>query len=266
MGVTKLEMERQRIERIGEIRYNKFGTQLKIVEYNYEKDIKVQFNNTNYFVKSSYREFRKDKLTCPYDKTICGIGYLGEGRYKTFDTDIKKPTKEYDAWRSMIRRCYDEQHKLDAYKDCTVCEEWHNFQNFAKWYEENYYQVDDISMHVDKDILVKGNKIYSPETCLIVPGLINGLFVNTKNTKGNLPTGVYNRKNRQPIRPFVAQCHTIDLGMQKTIGSFSTPEEAFYAYKEFKEKYIKEIADKYKTQIPEKLYNAMYKYIVEINN
>ena len=50
------------------------------------------------------------------------------------------------------------------------------------------------------------------------------------------------------------------------IGRFDTPEEAFYAYKQFKENYIKEVADEYKDSIPQKLYEAMYRYEVEIDD
>ena len=50
------------------------------------------------------------------------------------------------------------------------------------------------------------------------------------------------------------------------LGTYSTPEEAFYAYKEYKEKLIKEIADLYQNEIPTILYEAMYNYEVEIND
>ena len=63
--------------------------------------------------------------------------------------------------------------------DCSVYEGWHNFQNFAKWYEDNYYEIEEEQMHLDKDILVKGNKVYSPDTCVFVPETINGLFVKS---------------------------------------------------------------------------------------
>jgi len=267
LGVTKQEMERQKINRVGEVRYNKFGTKLTIIEYNCEKDIRVQMNDTTFFVTSSYREFRKDKLTSPYDKSICGIGYFGEGNYKAFDVETKKPTKEYDAWRSMIRRCYDNTvSNHSSYEDCTVCEEWHNFQVFAKWFDKNYYEVNKESMQVDKDILVKGNKIYSPNTCLIVPNTINTIFIKAFGARNGLPIGVYSREKRQPLKPYVAQCGDIDLGKQKTLGSFKTPKEAFLVYKEYKEEYIKRIANRYINNIPNILYKAMYKYKVEITD
>lgn len=266
MGVSNDEKLRQKKSRIGEIKYNRYGTKMQIINYNCESDIIVKFNDTEYIVKTTYREFKNNQLNSPYDKTICNIGFLGEGNYGAFDVISNVPTKEYDAWRSMIRRCYKKNINNNSYKNCTVCEEWHNFQNFAKWYDENYYEVDNEKMCVDKDILHKGNKVYSPENCIIVPNCINCIFIKHKETRSNLPIGVYSRVNRQPLRPYVAQCSDVRNGTQKTLGSFSTPIEAFHVYKEYKEKYIKEIANMYIDIIPKKLYDAMYKYEVELTD
>ena len=136
-----------------------------------------------------------------------------------------------------------------TYKDVTVCEEWHNFQNFAKWFEDNYVE----GFELDKDILVKGNKIYSPETCCFVPKEINSLFKNYNNNL--LPTGIsydkINKKYKVSIRI---------NGKMKTKGRYVTVEEAFKVYKTAKETYIKEVADKWKEQISDKVYQAMYNY------
>ena len=89
------------------------------------------------------------------------VGIIGEGIYVSRINSIR--TKEYVAWDAMLQRCYDDKlHKRHpSYKDCTVCEEWLNFQNFAKWFNDN--NID--GCQLDKDLLIKGNKIYSPETC-----------------------------------------------------------------------------------------------------
>lgn len=150
-----------------------------------------------------------------------------------------------------------------TYKGCTVCDEWHNFQVFAKWYDENYYLLDDQRTELDKDILIKGNKTYSPETCVFVPQRINGLFTKREKDRGNLPIGVslHKKYNKYYSR--------YNNGLGKTIHlvSYNTPEEVFYlGYKPHKEQLIKEIADEYKGKIPQKLYEAMYKYEVEITD
>lgn len=176
--------------------------------------------------------------------------------------DVKVSKKSYSKWRAMIARCTSEtiKEKNLTYKDCEVCNEWLDYPNFQKWYEENYYEVEDEQMHLDKDILIKGNKIYSPETCIFVPCRINVLFTKSNKKRGDLPIGVKRDK-----KAYVAQCSTLGR-KKKYLGRFNTPEEAFVAYKAFKEKYIKEVADLYKDKIPKNLYDAMYRYEVEITD
>jgi hypothetical protein len=126
-----------------------------------------------------YNVFRKGELKELSKGKICGVGYLGEGEYKSRENGSK--TRAYSMWYSMIRRCYSYRNETgkgeSSYYNCEVCEEWHNFQNFAKWFNENYYEVHGELMTLDKDILVHNNKIYSPQTCLIVPNSINCLFI-----------------------------------------------------------------------------------------
>jgi hypothetical protein len=112
-------------------------------------------------------------------------------------------------------------------------------------------------MDLDKDILIKGNKIYSPETCIFVPHTINMMFTKRNKNKDNLPTGI--RLIERP-KPYTARYSGFH------IGSYYTPEEAFNAYKLYKENHFKQIADKYKNDIPERLYNALYTYSVEITD
>ena len=167
----------------------------------------------------------------------------------------------------MLRRCYDDkyQEKYLTYKNCEVCESWHNFQNFAEWFENNYYEIEDEVMNLDKDILVKGNKIYSPETCVFVPQNINSLFVKRDKSRGNDPIGT----NQLPSGNYEVQCNN-GYGKYIYLGTYSTKEEAFQVYKQYKEKVIKEVIDSYEGIIPEpyysKLKEAMYNYKVEIND
>ena len=158
----------------------------------------------------------------------------------------------------MLRRCYDKKLHLKepTYKDATCCEEWLNY--------ENYYEIDNDNMQLDKDILYKDNKIYSPETCIFVNQRINKLFIKRKAKRGSLPIGVTYNKRDNKIQ---ARCDiTKGNGGKKYLGSLKTPEEAFKAYKTFKEKYIKQVADESKDKIPKKLYEAMYRYEVEITD
>jgi hypothetical protein len=137
------------------------------------------------------------------------------------------------------------------------------YKNFKEWYKENWYEIEGERMALDKDILYKGNKIYSPENCIFVPQRINSLFVKNDRRRGELPIGVNYNKKRNKYR---AQCNYLSYG-NVTLGSYDDPKEAFYkGYKPFKEKYIKEIADEYKDKIPQQLYDAMYNWVVEITD
>ena len=203
-----------------------------------------------------------------------GIGYIGDGKYKSRDEN-KKKTKAYNTWGHMLRRCYDPYYLNEhpTYRDCIVCEEWHNFQNFAKWFYENYYECNDEQMQLDKDILIKGNKIYSPNTCILVPKRINSLFTKSDALRGEYPIGVYYRFKKVEQYEYhylEVGCGVIENGKKKhkvlkTL-PLDKPFQAFSIYKQFKEKYIKQIADEYKELIPQKLYEALYKWEVEIND
>lgn len=251
-----------KIDRTGEERYNKFGSKMIITKYNNAHDMDVYFPEYKYTINHvQYSNFKNGYTKCPYEKRTFGIGYLGEGIYKPRENG--KITKCYNTWVNMLQRCYDDNFKKrePTYKGCEVCEEWLNFQTFAEWYNDNYYEIPGEVMSLDKDILVKGNKIYSSETCVFVSNEINTLFVKCNNSRGTLPIGVYYHKKNGK---YISQCNFGDG--QKNLGSFDNPQEAFQIYKEYKEKYIKEVANEYKDLIPIKLYNALINYQVEIND
>ena len=230
---------------------------MTIIEYRSRNDILVEFED-GYKIKTRYDHFKNREVNNPHDKTVYEIGYLGEGNC---DIDNIKNTykKQYVTWKSMIERCYNKkyQERRPTYIGCSVCNEWHNFQNFVKWFDENYYEIEGQRMELDKDILIKGNKIYSPKTCVLVPNHINTLFIKSNAIRGQYPIGVSfsNQSNN-----YMASGKNVFLGYH------DTPKKAFNAYKTYKEKTIKNVADKYKNQIPQKLYNAMYNYQVEITD
>jgi len=245
-------------DRVGQIGVNNFGSKMMIIKYNNTKDIDIYFPDTNYTVYNrEYKDFMKGMANSLYDKTVCGVGYLGVGKYKSGRNS--KTTSQYRCWTNMLHRCYDEKlhKKRPTYIGCTVCNEWLNFQNFGQWYDENYYEIDGEEMHLDKDILIKGNKIYSPETCVFVPVRINSLLKTHRHNNILVGVSAHHRK-------YNAVCRDNDSSIY--LGSFNTPEEAFNAYKEYKEKYIKQVAYEYKNNIPQTLYDAMCRYEVEITD
>lgn len=257
-----------KLDRTGEENINNFGSKMVITRYKSCKDIDVYFPEYNWTAKNvQYTAFKKGNIKCPYEPRVYGKGYLGEGRYKAWENG--KHTQCYKTWQHMLERCYDNKYKEKhpTYVDCEVCNEWHNFQNFAEWYYNNYYDVDDETMCLDKDILNKKNKIYSPNNCIFVPHNINVLFVKSDKTRGEYPIGVDYHKNTNKFR---ARCsiydHQTKTYKNKHLGFYDTINEAFKIYKKFKEYYIKKVANYYKGQIPAKLYDTMYNYEVEIDD
>jgi len=244
-------------ERLYEIRNNHRGTPMQIIRYGNWNDIDVEFLDDFHHIKEhqTYSNFKSGSIKNPYDRNVYGIGYLGEGNHVIkIGTDKSQP---YKAWHELIARCYAEKKKdtFPAYYNiCTVCDEWLCYNTFADWYVENQYEVNE-RLHLDKDILYAGNKIYSPKTCLLVPQRINMLFSNKPNDRG-LPNG---------IRRTDSGKYSAKYG-GKDIGTYPTLEEAYAEYARVKEKRIREVADEYKNIIPEKVYKALYDYKVRIEN
>ena len=135
----------------------------------------------------------------------------------------------------------------------------------GEWIEENYYKVPGEVMCLDKDILYKGNKIYSRDTCIFVPQRINTLFVKNDNDRGDNPIGV----SDLPSGNYRVDCNN-GYGKLIKLGVYSTKEEAFQVYKQYKENVIKETIDSYEGKIPEPFYSklkvAMYNYEVEMDD
>ena len=252
------------INRIGEKTTNNFGNKMIIVNYIQWDDIDVYFPKYNWTAKNvAYDAFKKGNIRCPYEPRTYGKGYLGEGKYKTSENG--KNTKCYKTWINMLERCYSSKchDKYPTYKGCNVDEEWLCFQNFAEWYYENYYELENEVVHLDKDILHKGNKIYSHENCIFVPKSINNLFTKRQNYRGNLPIGVCLKD-----KGYIAQCS--NGRKQIKLGTYPTPEEAFQVYKTYKEQIIKDTIDLYEGIIPEPQYSRLkkiiYNYEVKIDD
>lgn len=260
MGNNNGESQRL-INRIGEEKYNNDGCLMKLIKYNNTNDIFVEFQDDNKtIIHGAYKEFKNGSIKNPYFRDISNVGCVGK-----ISTRINGiPKSSYNLWTNMLKRCYDAkiQEKQPTYKGCSVCEEWLCFEKFDKWYNENYYEIENESMQLDKDIIAKGNKIYSPETCIFVPQSINKLFLKRNSTRGNCPIGVCYHKRDNVYESYCS----VSTGVHKYLGYYDNSNDAFNSYKIFKENRIKEIADTYKNKIPMELYNAMYRYKVEITD
>lgn len=260
MAITK-------IHRLGIENYNYQGCLMQIIEYNNANNILVEFKDKyKAIVSTSWQKFNSGSLKNPYYPSVCDVGITGN-KYPTRINGIKE--KEYDVWRKMLQRCFDEEtkHKQPAYKDVTCCEDWLLYENFYEWLhsQENFEKwKNEKGWTIDKDILIKGNKIYSPATCCLVPNDVNVLFTKRNSERGSLPIGVvYHKVNKKYISSY-------DCGQKynRYLGSYDTPEKAFEMYKSYKEEYIKQIAqEEYsKGNITKRCYDAMMNYQVEITD
>lgn len=191
---------------------------------------------------------------------VCGVGY----NTSNIPTKINgKHTPEYAMWREMLRRCYSSefQERFPHYKGCTVDASWHDFNNF---YNDliNMVGYESIgcrrSYNLDKDLLVRGNKVYSKDKCAIVPQEINKLIISRKSKRGEYPIGVHFSKSKGK---FVAQV-SLNGKYNMHVGYFDDVESAFLAYKSAKELRIKEMAKKYKNKISENVFLALINYEV----
>lgn len=254
------------INRIGEEKINNQGCSMKIVEYNKFSNIVVEFQDEHkYKVNNTYGNFKAGCIKNPYYPSVYGVGITGI----KYPTHINcKNTKEYHAWTEMLRRCFDEEHnnRQPTYKEVICCEEWlfyenfyewlHSQPNFDKWYNGKRWAI-------DKDILFKRNKFYSPNTCCLVPQNVNCLFTKREADRGKYPIGV-----KESEWGFEANCHNPFINRSETLGSYATPELAFNAYKKYKENLIKKVAQiEFEAgNITEDCYQAMMNYQVEIDD
>lgn len=233
------------------------GTSCTVVKYNSNVDVVVKFNDSFGYIKSvALWDLRRGRVKNPYDRNVQGIGYLGVGDYLAYCDG--KDSLCYTTWVNMLRRCYDKRSykRNPSYEGCSVCDEWLCFQVFAKWYYSQ--KGSDKRFHLDKDLLVRGNKIYSPETCCLVPKDINALISYKYKKKNTMPTGVAQRSESR-----FRACLNI-FGKNKIIGTYDTVEEAAFAYKVAKEDYVKLVAGKWKDSIDEVVYESLMNWTVDL--
>lgn len=202
----------------------------------------------------------KLKIRNRYTPSVYGVGYLGEGASTVIG---KRGTKSYKVWSGMLRRCYHKMAHVDTptYKACSVDTSWLNFAEFDAWYNSNIPpNIDGVIYQLDKDILCKGNKVYSPQHCVFVPDYLNSLLIDSGGSRGNLPIGVSlcdGKVNKYRARLSVKSKMT-------NLGVYPTSEEAFLAYKKSKEAHVKKIALEAldKNHIGEDVYRALMNFEV----
>lgn len=252
--------ESLKLERVGIEKVMNSGYRCTITEYNSHDDITVVFDHNGEVRKASYGNFIKGNIKSYMNPNVYGVGIKGQPEKGNSSRKI------YNCWHAMLSRCYSDKYKEKhpTYKECYVCDEWLYFPNFKNWYKENYYQIDNLGRtDLDKDILIKGNKVYSPNTCVFVPEKINKVFTKVDKSRGDNVIGVsFHKQNKK----YTANCNRSLIGSKDYIGIYETEEQAFNAYKKVKEDYISFICETYKDLIPKPLYDALLSYNVSIDD
>ena len=200
---------------------NNHGARFTVIGYENAKSVSIAFHDP-YAYQCTVRaeHIRTGSIKNPYYPSVVGVGYFGEGEHKA--TLKGKVTRAYNAWRHMLMRCYDERTQAvqPTYIGCSVDACWFNFQVFAEWFTKRDMGA---GWELDKDIIVSGNKIYSPDKCAMVPSCINLILTDNGASRGELPIGVTLSNGRYMARVRVNN-------KSEYIGMFGTPSEAHRAY------------------------------------
>ena len=245
---------------VGKVCKSKSSGDFKILKYNDRANVEIQFLNTGYEVVVRLDCIRNGNVKDPYSPSVCGVGISG-AKYPITIDGVK--TKEYGLWKDMLTRCYSGacKKKQPTYEGCEVSDNFKNYEYFYEWCNKQI-GFDVKGFDLDKDLLVKGNKVYSENTCIFIPREINTLLVKRKASRGKYLIGVYWSNTS---KTFIAQVKR-NKGKSEHLGYFTTELEAFNAYKTAKEAFIKEQASNWKDKIDERAYEALMSYEVSIDD
>lgn len=237
---------------------NNFG-EFEIIEYNNTYNVKIRFFNTGHEYTVRASQIQDGQVRDPYAPTVYGVGITGS-KYPTKVND--RDTKEYKLWNGMLERAYSPRyHSINpSYAECSVSENFKSYEYFYEWCQKQKgFNVD--GWELDKDLLIKGNKLYSENTCVFLPHEINIALTNRKKLRGELPIGV------GKITGSTRYQAGLRINNKKVyLGAFDTPEEAFYKYKAEKELYLKRLAFKWGVHLDPRAERALYQYTVDIDD
>ena len=245
---------------VGRVFKSKSSGDFKVLKYNDSKNVEIQFLNTGFEATVRLTTIESGGIKDPYSPSVYGIGVLGT-KYPSTINGVK--TKEYMLWQSMLKRCYSDVYKkkYPTYEGCEVSDKFKSYEYFYEWCI-NQIGFDNEGWHLDKDLLNKGNKVYSESTCVFIPSEINSLLVKREASRGEHFIGVCWNKTS---KVFMAQVSK-GKGKSERLGLFNTEIEAFNAYKQAKETFVKEQAEKWKDKIDERAYNALMNYTVNLTD
>ena len=245
---------------VGKVCKSKSSGDFKILKYNNARNVEIQFLKTGFETTAQLGDIKIGKVKDKYLPSVCGVGIVGI-KYPISEGGVQ--IKEYTLWNSMLKRCYSDcsKKKRPTYEGCEVSDKFKSYEYFYEWCNKQI-GFNNKGWQLDKDLLVKGNKIYSEDSCVFLPNEINLLLTKRTASRGNHLIGVYYHKRG---KVFMAQVSK-NKGKPERLGFFNTELEAFNAYKTAKESFIKEQAEKWKSQIDIRAYNALMNYQVEITD
>ena len=245
---------------VGKVCKSKSSGDFKILKYNGATDVEIQFVSTGFETTVQLGSIRNGRVKDRYIPSVHGVGIVGT-KYPIRVNGVI--TKEYYLWKDMLQRCYNGafKKKRPTYEGCEVSDDFKSYEYFYEWYHKQI-GFGNQGWHLDKDLLVKGNKVYSESTCVFLPSEINSLLIKCTASRGKHLIGVsWNKK----AKAFIARVAK-NKGGSEHLGCFNTEIEAFNAYKKAKECFIKEQANKFKSQIDPRAYEALMNYKVEIDD
>ena len=250
---------------VGKLCKSKNSGDFIITKYHDHKHVEVKFLLSGYETVKQLTHIKNGEVRDPYCPSVYGVGITGDKFpiHEKINAKERVFTLQYNTWHSMLTRCYSDKFLLNnpTYNGCSVSENFKHYEYFYEWCNEQVGFKNE-GWNLDKDLLIKGNKIYSEDTCVFLPRELNLLLINNGVSRGDLPIGVsYHVRNKK----FQANIN-LNTGRTKSLGYYNTPEEAFYTYKEAKEDFIKEQANKWKDQIDPRAYEALMNYEVDIND
>ena len=245
---------------VGKVCKSKSSGDFKILKYNDAYNVDVQFLKTGFETRARLGNIRNGEVKDLYSPSVHGVGILGTRHPSTING---RNTKEYEIWYSMLSRCYNDASKKHrpTYEGCEVSDNFKYYEYFYEWCNSQV-GFGNQGWHLDKDLLVKGNKVYSEDSCVFIPQEVNSLLIKHEASRGEHLIGVCWCKRD---KAFVAQINK-NKGKRECLGYFNTEIEAFNAYKQAKESFIKEQANKWKSQIDERAYEALMNYQVDIDD
>ena len=251
---------------VGKILKSKNFGEFKVLKCNGWKNVEIEFLKTGYRKVAEMKEVKCGSIKDPYLPSIYGKGFVGTKYCTTKENGKNKP--EYETWSGVLKRCYSDarKKKRPTYKDCICSDNFNSYEYFYEWCNTQigFNKTDEKGrlFHLDKDLLVKGSKVYSEDTCVFLPVEINSVLTKTDKLRGDYPIGVHWCNSK---KVFVAQINR-NKGQQDYLGQFDNPNDAFLAYKKAKESYLKELAYKWKERIDPRAYKALMNYKVEITD